>query len=366
MSAANTPEGLDRHLCCQETTHMQATSGYSADTEILTRRGGWVTFDQLTYMDEVATRSPDGRFEWQVPERIRWERYDGDMVWLHGRALDLLITPNHKMTWAPDNRYRIHRDPASHLLERSARIARARAATFMIATSTWDAPNLTEKVFPGVRRTKMGPAPRTLCMTGDQFAAFMGMYIAEGCVGHASHDHFVDICQMVAGKGYEEYRVLLAAIWGREPGRGGNSWRMHSRPLYEYLQPLGKAINKRLPPEVLNLSRRQLEIFYRYYFLGDGSFARPTHQVLATASKMLADALQEVVQKLGGSATIYSEKYRPTKLTQAEGIMYKLGFCRTVRPAGSVGSLPYSGMVGSVQVDDRPVYVRRSRRPFWI
>lgn len=40
--------------------------GFSADTEALTHHG-WVTLDRLIYLDEVATRSQEGRFLWQQP-----------------------------------------------------------------------------------------------------------------------------------------------------------------------------------------------------------------------------------------------------------------------------------------------------------
>ncbi len=72
-------------------------SGFSADTEILTRRGGWLTFDRLTYADEVATRSPDGRFEWRFPRRIIREHYDGEMVEFLNNSVDLLLAPVHPL-----------------------------------------------------------------------------------------------------------------------------------------------------------------------------------------------------------------------------------------------------------------------------
>ena len=108
---------------------MQATAprGFSADTEILTR-SGWVTFDRLTYLDEIAARSPDGRFEWRPPERITWQRYDGEMIWFHGRATDILVTPDHRMPWMPDSRSDPRITTASEIFYRPTRPARARAA----------------------------------------------------------------------------------------------------------------------------------------------------------------------------------------------------------------------------------------------
>jgi LAGLIDADG-like domain len=352
---------------------MQATTprGFSADTEILTRRG-WVTFDQLTYLDEVASRSPDGRFEWQHPERITWQRYSGEMIWFHGRKADLLVSPDLQMPWLTDSRCRVlHFSPAQEIMDRPTKPSRSNMAAFLIATSEWHAPDLTEKIFPGIRHSRKGPQPRDVSMTGDQFAAFMGMYIAEGSAtraygGSGGVDWLTAISQTPNGKGYEEYRAVLIDIFGTEPGKSnyGTVWVLHLRALYDYLSPLGQAKLKRIPPDVLNLSRRQLEIFWRYYFLGDGSYCRD-YQIVATASKQMAGELQEIIQKLGWSAGVREEKTRANALVKSSGIIYKLGARTTVRPSCNIDAIPYTGMVGNTDTGIGPVYVRRNGQPAW-
>lgn len=337
--------------------------GYSGDTEILTR-DGWTKFPQLTYMSEVATRSAEGAFEWQYPERITCQPYEGEMVWFHGRSLDLLVTPGHEMPYVPDARSWERHTTAGALLERGARVKRASAGAALVATSSWSAPDLASKVFVSARRTRKGPEPREVEMTGDQFAAFMGMYISEGCAISTSRDWRVLISQTEGGKGWAEYRHELTNIFGFEPTRNGGNWVIWSRSLAEYLMPLGKAINKWLPADVLNLSRRQLEIFWHYYWLGDGNMAYRQY-VVATASRALADGMQEVIQKLGFTSSVLSQKYRPTSLTRAEGTIYKLALCTTRYPCGYVSGLPYSGTVGRVQVPNGVVFVRRTKRPIW-
>jgi hypothetical protein len=346
-----------------------APSGFSADTEILTRRG-WLTFDELVYADEIATRSPEGCFEWRFPRRIIRRPHEGDMVWLHGRSLDALVTPGHPVLWVTDPREAWRTSAAGDLANRATWVGKRTPVGHFPATSTWDGQHMAEKVFPGVRRTKMGPKPRDVHMTGDQFAAFMGMYIAEGNVARSPNDWLVRISQMSYGKGYEEYRELLTAIFGHEPGRGGHQWSLHSRALYEYFEPLGHARDKWVPGEVLDLSRRQLEIFWFYYCLGDGSMERhdgrcADHQVANTASPVLAGQLQEVIQKLGYSTSVREWKSRKSWLVASENLIYYLRVRKTKCPEFKVATVPYSGMTGCVQVPNGVVYVRRNGRPAW-
>lgn len=69
---------------------------YSADTEILTKNG-WKLFADLNSNDEVATRSENGSFEWQLPSAHLEYDFDGDMIEFSNRYIDLLVTPGHRM-----------------------------------------------------------------------------------------------------------------------------------------------------------------------------------------------------------------------------------------------------------------------------
>jgi hypothetical protein len=296
-----------------------------------------------------------------------WQPFRGELVWFHGRAVDVLVTPNHRVLWKPDARNEERVSLAADILQRAAKISRRRGAGCIPAMSAWDAPDLTEMIFPGVRHSNMGPQPRSIRMTGDQFAAFMGMYMAEGSATAAKNDWLVAISQSPLGKGYDEYREVLTGIFGREPGKGnyGTTWVLHSHALYDYLSPLGKAVYKRLPREVLDLSSRQLEIFWRHYWLGDGSIATGGQEVAATATRRLADELQEVIQKIGWSASVREERVATTSLVKTKGIIYKLGVRKTISPAFSVDALPYASMIGGVSVPNGIVYVRRNGKPSW-
>ena len=333
-------------------------AGYSADTEVLARRG-WLTFDQVLYLDEIATRSPDGRFEWQHPTALPRFSYAGEMIQFGGRSLDLLVMPGHRMAWS-----RMCGQRAKARIESAAEIEGFSDAC-LVGTSTYDAPDLECKVFRVATRATRGPAPREVTMTGDQYAGFMGMWLSEGCAVPAHGDWRVYVSQTDAGKGYAEYQELLTAICGREPMRNSGSWIIHSRALFDYLIPLGKAVDKRIPRDLLDLSRRQLEIFWRFYFLGDGATAGAGMQVVATASIKMAGQLQEVIQKLGLSASVREEKCRGNAKVPGERLIYKLGVRKTLYPEYKASRVPYAGLVSGATVPNGLIYVRRNGRPAW-
>ena len=70
---------------------------YDEATEVLTLRG-WIPFRELTTNDFVATLNPEtNELVYQRPKRLISYYYEGRMVKVHSRHIDLLVTPNHRM-----------------------------------------------------------------------------------------------------------------------------------------------------------------------------------------------------------------------------------------------------------------------------
>ena len=70
---------------------------YDSKTEILTKNKGWVLFEDLEMNDEVACLSKNHNFYWHKPQQIQKYWYEGDMIKINHRSVDLLITPDHKL-----------------------------------------------------------------------------------------------------------------------------------------------------------------------------------------------------------------------------------------------------------------------------
>lgn len=70
---------------------------YSADTEVLTKRG-WVPWPDARETDLFATLDRlTGEQEWQRPTKMHAVRYTGEMIHFKSRETDILVSPNHRM-----------------------------------------------------------------------------------------------------------------------------------------------------------------------------------------------------------------------------------------------------------------------------
>lgn len=355
---------------------MQATTprGFSADTEILTRRG-WVTFDQLTYLDEVATRSPDGRFEWEHPERITRERYDGPMLHLRSQVFDLMVTPGHRML--------VYRRQVPDYLPifRDAAWFRDHAGCCknwrMPATSEWkgDAPQEISVPAAEPARGRHHPAPE-LHIRPEAWAQFVGWYVSEGYVLSAPHlQNVIGIAQS-----REQHRPLIRETL-REMGapfrENGKGFEFNHGPLAKYLRATcytrdeHRSWNKRLPASVKEYPAELLREVFATMMLGDGHAEKTGLRRYITTSKILADDTVEILQKMGAQG--WYDWTHPEHVSIIKG--RKVGKRRTQyrvteRPGtGSAVPVPnkvtYSGSVHRVSVPNDTVYVRRNGRTTW-
>ena len=70
---------------------------FSETTEVLTS-DGWKLFSELAGNETIATLSTDSeKLEYQKPTKLTSEDYEGMMVHLKGKNIDIEVTPNHRV-----------------------------------------------------------------------------------------------------------------------------------------------------------------------------------------------------------------------------------------------------------------------------
>jgi hypothetical protein len=331
---------------------------YSEDTEVLTKRG-WLRFGDVDHTtDEFATRNPAGDFEWQRATGINISHFKGDMVSIKSRTIDCLVNPPHRVLVARKRKNGSYAERirlAGELLTAPSQNDRIPVA------SNWAGTLVGERVF---HNTDPSGGGRDVTMTGDQFCAFMGAYLAEG----STNDRSVMLTQRRDGRGFTAYHDLLAAILGRDPSYHRDSLVIGSAPLARYLHQFGTAREKFIPDEVMNAPVDQIETFLRFFTLGDGS---ADGRQLHTSSRKMADQLQELVQKAGRSATIgtLDRTERVTSIgnrpVRASGLQYVVGVSASPVRRFTATVEHYDGPIGCVSVPNGILYVRRNGKPCW-
>jgi predicted RNA-binding protein Jag len=347
---------------------------YSDDTEVLTKRG-WLKFPDTNKDDEFATRQlGTGIFEWQKSFDFFRKEYDGEMVEIKGKSIDLLVTPNHRMLvdclpqklWLERGKPKSkteHVVSAEDLIEKVNETKNGTKNIGIPQTSIWNGNTIKEKVFTG------GPKSKLIVMDGDDYCAFMGMYLAEGNVRRNG----ICIAQPIDHRAsHHIYKTLLIKIFGNVSFSGEDTLEVTSKAVAEFLRPFGCSDEKFIPDDILNSTPSQLKIFWNYYYLGDGRADGDDFkmsQQAFTVSKKLADNLTEILQKMGYSSTVWIRKSGKAKIGERivnakEGYLITLGR-RKVTKGWHAKKVSYKGFVTCVSVPNTFLYVRRNGKQVW-
>lgn len=353
---------------------------YSDDHEILTEKRGWKLFSDLKLEDRVATRNPITKeLEWQIPTAYINHEYNGKMINFKGRSIDLLVTPKHRMAVAykKNGKFKERIISAKQYAEEIKNNKRQRP--WIPLTSEWVGKEIKEVIFPQndkPRKWGSNNIDWTFRISGDDYCALMGAYLAEGNIRHQGG---IEINQRHYSKGYKLYKKLIKRINGKS-GHNGKAFIIGRTVLTEHFKRFGLSYEKYIPTNIRNTSKRQLKIFWDHYIAGDGYISQVPNTSgrstlprdryeFGTVSKRLADNLVEVAQKLGWSAGTHEHPARITKICGVKARCRK-GWRIRVRympymKVSEYETIHYSGTIHCVTVPNGIVYVRRNGKPLW-
>ena len=148
-----------------------------------------------------------------------------------------------------------------------------------------------------------------------------------------------------------------------------------NKQLYNYLSQFGHAQDKFIPSEIKSLPPEQLKILLDTIMLGDGNLETLTYH---TASKRLADDIQELILKIGWVAIVRRTPKEKANIRRRKlyGHVIKHNFDNyKVRVSKrhliskiykrSFSTVDYDGFVYDVSVPNHVIYVRRDGKPCW-
>lgn len=389
---------------------------FSPDTEILTI-DGWKNITEVTAADELATRNTNHLIEYHRPKALVQRPFAGELVHLHGKCLDLLVTPEHRILLA--KRSRLSDSGMVEFVKTAEQIVSSKGSEWRIPlTAQWEnsgwSREIETKVFGGAierqrhieERNKEivtlheagntqqvignvvgltqtaishilqgkhnydAPAnwQEDIELSGDDYCALMGMWLSEG---HC-HQDGIHISQNRRGTSFAPFNDALVKAFGskvRYETRGdGGTFVISSRALRDHFRQFGHSHEKFVPDDIMKAPPRQIEIFWHYYWLGDG-FADSDR--IATTSRRMADQLVELAMKRGFSASMSirapKDAYIKGRLIKAENCnpLYIVSVRKTEYTDFNVSTVPYVGTTYCVSVPNETVYVRRNGLPCW-
>ena len=278
------------------------TSCHDEKTECLTRLG-WKKHDALSLSDEIATWNENiQRIEYQHPTDVQCFEHDGLMHHWSGRRIDVMVTPEHRL-WRMDKRSNWQMQTSlEHSLESGWFHWRATGGGYEgRVQAVVIPPHVTKR--PTHRPDDEGPT----VFHPEDFAYFLGAFIAEGCIYKGDQGR-VEISQNSGEKANKMKSAMeelsLAPVGDRArvlpSGNIGHEFRMSHRGLASWLrEEVGTgARNKRLPQDVFEWSLQARLSLLEGLIDGDGSMHDGVCSY-ASASETLVDDIQRLCIDLG-------------------------------------------------------------------
>lgn len=246
-------------------------------SQALSKTKGWVNYEDLKVGDEILAFNRDiGESEWQKVERVNVFDYDGDMIRLKTKHLDVLSTPDHRWVVTKPNKI--------------SKLDNTKVLTSEELYNS-DKPYAIPIRAPHNNQVK--------ARYSDAYVAFLGWYLTDGhlkngnmvriCQSNTANPHKVDIIDSIMEELDVEFsrREKNQVIWEiRDPG-------------FVY------KLNRLVPERKLNmrlltrLTNPQLSILLENIRLGDG------WSVWATGDKAQGELLQALVVLCNNTSSMY-------------------------------------------------------------
>ena len=298
---------------------------YDEKTEVLTE-DGWKPWPSVSHEDKFATLNPKTfELEYHYPSFVNKQFYSGKMYHIKTGRIDLMVTPNHKMfvkrrhsnefeliqaqdiigeqvaynkyaKWEGTNPKYFKIKPMLYSKKYYQRTINRDSETGKIISS---------KIIPNSDITKTVDIPEKSILMEDWLELF-GIWIAEGSLADDDKGNYEIVITNFNKSTREKIFSVMERISGKQKVRHdrGNIV-FQNKQIWNYLKQFGYAWEKYLPKDIKNLSPRLLKIFFESYMLGDGSKRGRT---CTTTSKRLRDDLEEIILKIGWSASHYKKK----------------------------------------------------------
>jgi thymidylate synthase (FAD) len=335
---------------------------YDDATDVLTATG-WKAWPEVTGDELFATRSRDGRLEYQPALRTVHKEYRGHMIGFKGMSVDMLVTPDHRVLASSTTTPHLRMEPRFSLRPAHSVLWRPHRH---VATAEWRAPSVEWLALDDIQ------------IAARPLLALLGLFIGDGHLGGSGGASFrlrkpreIQFLRRVAHESGLELRE--------------QRHEKFTLPLLPELRRLfaecyDTAREKVIPARLLWLAPNLLEALLDGLMHSDGTTlvrpGRADRWTYATTSRTLADQVQELALKLGRTASVRPHRVRPGdghygskprwRVTIYNARNTRPELCRTREQAQSqMGVEQYDGAIHCVEVPNHTLYVRRNGYAVW-
>jgi hypothetical protein len=349
---------------------------YDDKTEVLTDMG-WRLFRKLSGHERFATLNTKNRnVEYQTATDYI-HNFSEKMLKFKHKSLDLLVTPNHKMVITKQHSDKISLEEAQHW-SRGWQIP----DKFQYNGGK-DSQFFTIKGMSKTWKTGRYYTPHTRTWDDQIFdmndwLAFLGFYLSQGSTYKGNRNHNVHFTHKTDDKYANLFNNILNSMglkWHSrhapksEGGCNVTTWTITNKPLFKYLEPFGKAKDKYIPRDIMNLPSKRLKILWEWLNAGDGTRdytgKAGVHGFIryCTVSNQLADDVHELSFKLG----IPARKDKIQSNGKNNGVAYLINYRKRLgrRYQEDLCTVEYNKPVYCVTVPNGTLYVRRNGISVW-
>lgn len=300
---------------------------YLPDSQILTE-SGWKLLSEIDEDEKILTLNTDtNKIEIQKIDKKIDSAYKGDIYHIHGRNIDVKVTPNH--------RFLVHDRNGKPKYITAEEISNTNTSKLSIPKKgIWEGEDFKNFTLKGINNFKHNSPSsfieknsEDITIKAEDWFEFMGWFLsdgsASGVVSGKSEDtnqYTVKITQKkeASKKNIEDLYNKLPFSKRKVNYKGGKvDYVFTDKRLHSYLIKLGATSNKYIPTEIKQASPRLLQIMLDAFLLGDGrnidskstNGKKYNKKSVFSTSKRLIEDLHEVLIKTGGSGNI--SEYQP-------------------------------------------------------
>ena len=323
---------IDTNSAVSEADHPECVN---ASESMICTKDGWKWFNDISEDEEILTLNKESnQIEVQKIDKKIYIEYNDKMYKFSSKNIDLTVTSNHRFLLENSKGERDYYFASDIFNDVKGIFSSGKYK--LLKTGEWIGQEMENFTLSGVnintlsfniKHDLINKYTQPININAEDWFAFMGIYLSEGhCVGTKSKQYKLNGYSVIITQKNEEKKKLIVELldkmpfnyWVDEHDNGKCQYHINDARLYDYLFPLGHSHNKYVPIELKGASKRLLEIFFKWFQLGDGRSVKSKHdgwsnkESVFSTSKQLIDDLHEILIKIGlnGNITTYQPKDR--------------------------------------------------------